>query len=316
MKFISEIFPGWSLDNNYGFSDLGKIIVLWHPSATVNTIFKSLQMITCEVSWPHCQDGIIISVIYGSNSAEERTELWAELAHLGSNPAVQAKPWLVMGDFNQTLDPSEHSKSTSFNIDKRTRDFRDCLLEAEIEDLNFRGNTFTWWNKRKSDPVAKKLDRVLVNNQWLVNFPYSLAVFGSQDFSDHAVASINLSPTAVEAKRPFKFYNYLLRNESFLPMVQDRWYSFNIIGSGMFIVSKKLKMLKRDIREFAKHNYSDLEKRTKEAHETLLILQDSMLADPTPFNADRELQAQLKWEELSKAEEEFYLQRSRVQWLG
>lgn len=74
-KFISEILPGWSYEDNYGFSELGKFWVVWKPSVKVNVIRKSLQMITCEVLLPDTRIWSVISVVYASNSKEERTTL-------------------------------------------------------------------------------------------------------------------------------------------------------------------------------------------------------------------------------------------------
>ena len=59
-KFVSDIFPGWLSDDNYGFSHLGKIWLVWHPSLRVSVISKSLQMITAEVTWPSAQTSSFI----------------------------------------------------------------------------------------------------------------------------------------------------------------------------------------------------------------------------------------------------------------
>ena len=193
-KFISDLFLGWSSTDNYGFSPIGKIWIIWHPSLSVTIISKSLQMITVEVRWPATQSTITISIIYASNDPVERTSLWTELSLLSSTYGLDAKPWIVLGDFNQIRDPSEHSTSTSLNIDKRIREFNQCLLDVNVEDLNYRGATFTWWNKRKSAHVAKKLDRCLANGEWSIEFPSSVAFFCSPDFSDHAVVAVTLEP--------------------------------------------------------------------------------------------------------------------------
>lgn len=87
------------------------------------------------------------------------------------------------------------------------RDFRDCLLETDLSDLNFRGLTFTWWNKQKRSPIAKKLDRVLVNDKWSVNHASDCAIFGAPEFSDHAPCSVSLSSQQNSLKKPLKFFN-------------------------------------------------------------------------------------------------------------
>lgn len=98
-------------------------------------------------------------------------------------------------------------------------------------------------------------------------------------------------------------------------MICYNWFSFNVVGSAMFRLSRKLKLLKKEIRAFSRMNYSGIEMRVKEAHEVLISQQAETLADPTPVNAALELEAQRKWLLLVKAEEKFYLQRSRVLWL-
>lgn len=229
-KFISDLFPGWSSTDNYGFSPIGRIWIIWHSSLSVTIISKSMQMITVEVRWPAAQSTSTISIIYASNDPADRTSLWTELSLLSSTYGLDAKPWIILGNFNQIRDPSEHSTSTSLNIDKRTREFNQCLLDVNVDDLNYRGATFTWWNKRKSAPVAKKLDRCLANSDWSIQFPSSVAFFGSPDFSDHAVVAVTLEPDRLKVKKPFRFYNYLTLNPEFLDMVPANRFSFNIAG--------------------------------------------------------------------------------------
>ncbi|KAG2314008.1 hypothetical protein Bca52824_017130 [Brassica carinata] len=190
-------------------------------------------------------------------------------------------PWIVLGDFNQTLHPEEHSKPSSLNIDAQTRLFREALLEADLADLTYKGPKFTWTNKSKTNLTAKKLDRVLVNDPWLSLIPDSIAVFGEPDFSEHAVCTVILKPSSVREKRPFRFYNFLLHNEQFLDYLTELWYSTNVTGSAMFTISMKLKLLKSDIRTFSRDNYSNLERRVEESHIRLLSAQQNLLLLPS-----------------------------------
>ena len=316
-KFVSQLFPGWSAEDNYGFSPLGKIWMVWHPSILVTIISKSLQMIFAEVTWPTTtQSKFFISVIYASNDPAMRTNLWAEITAIEAAHGLNGKPWMIVGDLNQIRDPSEHSQPPTLNMDKRIRELNQCLQDANLEDLNFRGTTFTWWNKRKSSPLAKKLDRSLVNDEWYNSFPSSVAFFGSPDFSDHAAISICLDPDRIRTRKPFQFYNYLLKSSDFLETVYASWFTFNVTGSAMFRVSRKLKLLKNIIREFSKQNYSGIEKKTALAHEKLLQAQAATLTTPSTANAATELKALEDWEDLSAAEAAFFFQRSRINWLA
>lgn len=282
----------------------------------INIISSSLQMITVEVTWPSIQSKFFISAVYASNVDEERNFLWSEITDLATSHGLDDKPWLILGDFNQIRSPTEHSKPASLNFDKRMRDFNQCLQSANLDDLNFRGNMFTWWNKRKNDPIAKKLDRSLVNEGWYFEFPSSVTYFGIPEFSDHVVISITLDPSTVKTKKPFRFYNFTTQSPVFLDMICNSWFSFNVTGSAMFRVSRKLKLLKKTIKDFSKQNYSGIEKRTALALEKLLERQNLMLASPSTTNAELELKAMQEWEELSNAETAFFFQRSRINWLA
>ncbi|XP_013650079.2 uncharacterized protein LOC106354634 [Brassica napus] len=273
-------------------------------------------MITVEVTWPSIQSKIIISAIYASNAIEDRIGLWKEIADLVSAHGLDSKPWLILGDFNQIRAPTEHSKPASLSMDKRMCDFNQCLLAASVDDLNYRGNTFTWWNKRKLDPIAKKLDQALVNEDWYFEFPSSVAYFGSPEFSDHAVVSITLDPFIDKIKKPFRFYNLIIKNPKFLDMICIAWFSMNVTGSAMYRVSRKLKLLTKTIKDFSRENYSGIEKRTAQALEKLVNVQNIMLASPSSGNAALEIQAIQEWEELSNAETAFFFQRSRINWLA
>lgn len=61
---------------------------------------------------------------------------------------------MVIGDFNQVLNLQEHSEAVNLNMDRNTAEFRDCLRTAELSDLVFKGNSFTWWNKSKTSPMV------------------------------------------------------------------------------------------------------------------------------------------------------------------
>lgn len=315
-KFINSLMPGWLFEDNYEYSDLGKIWILWDPCVKVSIISKSLQMVTCEVLLPNADVPMVVSFVYASNVEEVRSLLWDELVSISSSQAVAGKAWTVLGDFNQTLNPDEHSKSDGFRVNKATKDFRDCLSRASLQDLTFRGCSFTWWNKREADPIAKKLDRVLVNDAWAVSFPLSFGFFSEPDFSDHACATVNLAIGAPKQKKSFKFYTFLLQNQEFLLLIGFHWFSFNFVGSDMFRFSQKLMALKKIIREFSRNNYSGIEKRVQEAHDILIQRQGFFFSDPSTLNAGLVVEAERGWQVLALAEERFFKQRSTITWLG
>lgn len=240
--------------------------------------------------------------------------MWKELISLKDDLKIVNSPWIVLGDFNQTLHPEQRSRPMSLNIDAKMRLFRETLTEADLGDLAYKGSKFTWTNKIKTNLIAKNLDRVLVNDEWLSLFPDSVTSFGESAFSDHAVCRMILKPSLVREKRHFRFYNYLLHNEKFLEFLMELWYSVDATGYAVYIISRKLKMIKNGVRTLSRDNYSNLEKRAEEAHVILLSAQHSLLIAPSVINVIAESLAHKSWLVLAKEEERFLFQRSHINW--
>lgn len=306
-RFINSTFGGWSFCCNYEFAELGRIWVVWDPSVSLTIHSKSSQMITCSVKLPQSTSEIIISFVYGLNSKTGRQQLWEELKGIARDQIVFDKPWAVLGDFNQILNPDEKSNGST-RISRGISDFRDCVDYAGLFDLTIRGNN------QVASPIAKKLDRILINDHWLLKYPSAYAQFGDPDFSDHSPSCIVFGDR-VQTKKHFMVSNFLLHHPEFLPRVAIQWQSMFFPGSAMFSLSNKLKLLKNELRDINREYYSDLENRVSEAHSTLIECQNLLLAHPSHLLANREKESHKIWHTLALAEERFLQQRSRVKWL-
>ncbi|CAH2065463.1 unnamed protein product [Thlaspi arvense] len=142
-------------------------------------------------------------------------------------------------------------------------------VHAKFFDLPFIGCTFTWSNNHETGVVAKKLDRILVNDQWQLSFPNFVGVFGKPGISDHSPCCVFLDSLKPKPKRPFKFYTLLNQHPEFSELIK------------MLCVSKKLKELKSIIRHFSRENYLEIEKRVKESYADLLQCQQDLLTSPS-----------------------------------
>nr|XP_016432334.1 PREDICTED: uncharacterized protein LOC107758991 [Nicotiana tabacum] len=89
-----------------------------------------------------------ISIVYAKFTINEREELWDEMRNFVVSGAV---PWAVCGDFNTSTTEEEKKGGNHFNIRER-----------------YIGNNFTWCNndKKKYNKIWKRLDRLLINNEW------------------------------------------------------------------------------------------------------------------------------------------------------
>ena len=130
------------------------------------------------------------------------------------------------------------------------RHFQEAMTDCMMMDLPYTGALFTWWNKRVEDPIGKKLDRVLVNNEWLTQYPQSSAHFEAGGVSDHARSLIRTSGILNEARKPFRFFNYLADHQDFLPLVKEVWDTTEPLHhsrAALSLFHKKLKILKQPL---------------------------------------------------------------------
>ncbi|KAL0338567.1 UNVERIFIED_CONTAM: hypothetical protein Sangu_1378800 [Sesamum angustifolium] len=80
-------------------------------------------------------------------------------------------PWLVHGDFNTVVDMSEVCV-TSSDIRLAMQEFHSCIVNSGLITLPMQGCTFTSHNHTDNDrSLWKRLDRMLVNDVWLSQWP-------------------------------------------------------------------------------------------------------------------------------------------------
>ncbi|GKD87619.1 RNA-directed DNA polymerase, eukaryota, reverse transcriptase zinc-binding domain protein [Tanacetum coccineum] len=104
---------------------------------------------------------IFCSFIYAHNRYTQRRILWRGLSQ--NKYYVRNRPWCLMGDFNAALFLDD-STSGSSSIDISMREFKECVDDIEVLDVQKSSLMFTWSQKPKGrNGILKKLDRVMSN---------------------------------------------------------------------------------------------------------------------------------------------------------
>ncbi|KAJ9535399.1 hypothetical protein OSB04_un001489 [Centaurea solstitialis] len=312
-----EIFGNWSwVSNNSVCEGRTRIIIGWDSSKInldVVAIFPQvIHVHICEIDskrWFHC------SFIYAANDVVSRRDLWDRLLlHKG---VVKSEPWILMGDFNVGLNPGDSSRGSS-KVSRGMQDFRDCVNDLEMEDINQKGLMFTWVQKPMSDVggtgLLKKLDRVLGNLFFMEAFPSAFASFLPWNLSDHSPVILLVPNLTPFKQRPFKFLNFWTENPNFLPLVDDAWVAY-IKGCCMFSLVSKMKIVKKGLRKLHKEHGDVFEKVRNLRLEVDQVQRD---IDCDPENGDLRVEGAVFLKSLKDAlfdEECFLRQRSKVQWL-
>lgn len=125
--------------------------------------------------------------VHATDFLNDRKMLWDDLKNHKDSAIFRNKPWTVYGDFNEILKGEEHS-GYDMNplVPIGMRDFQEMVRDCSLIDMQFHGPLFTWSNKRDDEElICKKLDRVLVNDSWLLEYSQSYGVFEAGGCSDH-----------------------------------------------------------------------------------------------------------------------------------
>ncbi|KAK2658720.1 hypothetical protein Ddye_005253 [Dipteronia dyeriana] len=272
---VNSVFKNWDILDNYSSHDLGRIWVGWDPRILkISKISETDQIIHCLACILDSNDQFNISFVYGSNDERARRALWDNMCvfqHGGT-------PWIVVGDFNVSRRVQE-SVGGSSKISVALEEFDNCLQSVELDDLRFSGFLHTWCNKRSNGCIFKKLDRVLVNKEWMAKFEHSEAFFLPPSISDHNPNLVKLGLQGNKKNCPFEFFNFLTDREDFLLLVESCWQE-NFHGNMQFQLCSKLRNLKKALKSLNKNTVGDVTVKSIEAKAALVECQRNLDLQP------------------------------------
>ncbi|KAL0292806.1 UNVERIFIED_CONTAM: hypothetical protein Sradi_6971300 [Sesamum radiatum] len=221
--------------------DRGRIWLAWNAMEIgVDVLRVEAQFIHCALFNKRTSTKCLISVVYGDCEAVRRRSLWESLLSISEDTVDD--PWCVLGDFNAIVDPSE-SCGRVVEPNSAMAEFSDFITDAALVHLPFQGCPYTWHNCSEGiRSLWRRLDRVLVNEVWLLKWPrtsYLSALPSTSDHSPIVLRSDECRPT----KGIFRFDNFLTKQPGFLNAVRGVW-QHSIHGNRMYGVTCKLKALK------------------------------------------------------------------------
>lgn len=83
------------------------------------------------------------------------------------------------------------------------------------------GDLFTWTNKQQpATRVCSKIDRVLINDEWIRVWPEAITLFHNELFSDHKCAIVQWTTPGVPLRKPFKYCNMWASSVRFRTIVE------------------------------------------------------------------------------------------------
>nr|GEV39691.1 RNA-directed DNA polymerase, eukaryota, reverse transcriptase zinc-binding domain protein [Tanacetum cinerariifolium] len=199
-----------------------RIILGWnHNEVDVAVINQDDQCIHTGVWFKRECKELFCSFVYAHNRYTQQRAFWQYLCL--HKVYVRDRPWCLLGDFNSALF-LEDSTTGSSGIDISMREFKDCVAEIEVMDVQRSGLQFTWSQKPKGkDGILKKIDRIMANMEFNDVSMGAHAIFKPYHISDHSPSVLNIPTLAKQTPHLFKFYNVVTRNDRFKDKAKIDW---------------------------------------------------------------------------------------------
>ncbi|KAG2313013.1 hypothetical protein Bca52824_024570 [Brassica carinata] len=277
----------------------GGLSLLWDDETDITILESSPNLIDVRIVYKGTSS--FVSFVYGAPATENRASFWNKLGVVGQG---RDDPWLLTGDFNDILNNAEKvggpiRPEGSFSA------FRSFVTQNGLWDLKHSGEHLSWRGNRHTHFIRSRLDRAMGNCSWAEAYPMGRCRYLRFEGSDHRPLMTYFNGEKPKRRGMFRFNRALTEQEEVTGIIDEAWNA-----SPLDSVILKLNKCRRSIILWAKEQQSQSNLIIKQTQEAL----ERALSDPFPDTCLIEsLNSDLRKAYL--AEEQFWLQRSRIQWL-
>lgn len=249
-----------------------------------------------------------LSNVYGPSHAAGKLAFITWFINLDTS---EFDEWIIAGDFNLYRSMKDRNKPGDDPRDMNL--FNDFISYLELVDIPFSGRTFTWSNMQ-NDPLLIKLDWVLCNANWSLQYPSTSGQPLSKPISDHVPYVISFG-SSIPKSCVFIFENFQADHADFLKVVQLYWNSTAYYSNAARTLSAKFKQTRLGLKQWRKsfQNHS----RLLHNSEWVLLLLDG-LEEQRPLSTLEAVLRGLVKDHIAKlleAKRLYWKQRNTVRWV-
>lgn len=287
-----------------GFS--GGIWMFWRSNQVTVTAFEEhSQHLTVKIS-KLGETPWLFSAIYASPDSGRRRELWRKLEEVKDN---FNGPWLLAGDFNETMSIEERNGANGSEMQRRCRAFSDWVNSNGLLDLGSSGPDHTWFVGDSQETFkSAKLDRGLANDSWRLRFEEAAVRVLPKVSSDHCPILISTNGFAPIPRvlKPFRFQAAWLSQESFEEFILSNWSQEAPLVPFLKEFAKKLNL-------WSKEKFYNIFRKKSELWARLEGIQRTLAAGGPRYLLKLEKTLKKEMEVVLKQEETLWFQKSRME---
>jgi len=166
------------------------------------------------------------------------------------------QPWVLIGDLNEILLPSEQHGSV-FSQTRASR-FGNMLDKCGFMDLNYFGSKFTW-NRHcvGGRSLSKRLDRGVCDHEWRMSFQEATMEHLVRRHSNHNPLLLRCNQVSNRGHRPFRFQAAWCTHTNYSNAVLNAWNK----GNGSVVAS--LQNVEKGSLTFNEEHFGNIFRRKK-----------------------------------------------------
>lgn len=302
---------GWAAMDAEGSS--GGILSIWNDNifSLTSSWFTRGVLITNGFLREDGQQVCVLN-IYAPCSASEKKRLWDVVTNIISQQS--SRYICVAGDFNAIRFESGRVGRGALIDHREISTFDNFIVQANLVEIPLIGRTFTWY--RKDGSCKSKLDRMLVNEDWLNTWPHYVIKSSGRTLSDNCPIFMEASVQDWGPK-PFRFINSWTTHPNFIHFINIKWNEYRVEGWAGFRLKEKLKLMKADLREWNKSVFGIIEKQIESTRLDVEAL--DKVDDTFGLETEEIIRRNKCTAELTRAMiwwDSFMSQKARIKWLN
>ncbi|XP_050365473.1 uncharacterized protein LOC126784002 [Argentina anserina] len=286
----------------------GGLCLWWNQDYTVVISDFSKNFVDTLITDPAIGQEFRVTWMYGPPYYEEKQEFWSKWYSSDQRNNI---PWLVVGDLNEMMCSDEKDGGAAW-IPSRHKFLGNFVDSNGLMDIGFKGQNFTWERKENGTVVLQeRLDRALINNDWLLRWPDTNLTHLSRLGSDHNPLLLATDCGKKRWRPNFKFESSWADDPDAEHIIEGCWSN----GPGRapnLSWEINLKRCRSSLTKWSRKKFPICNRMViKEYLEEL----DDLQTNKSISSTDRQAEISSKINEIWGREEQYWKQRSRIQWL-
>ncbi|KAK4275772.1 hypothetical protein QN277_018800 [Acacia crassicarpa] len=287
----------------------GGLVAVWKSDQLGVTVLRRDRQFLHFLCSIADSPSFFLTAVYSHPLPHLKHSLWEELRMLFQ---IIADPWIIAGDFNDIVHPSERVGGSAPNL-SRINKFLDRINACHLTDAGFFGSRFTWRGPciANASRLFERLDRAFINTPFLISFKgFRVRLLNRLKYSDHNLISLCFETVERSGNpvRPFCFEAMWLQHEGYNAFLAANWESQSDFNQA-------LTSFQGSIVEWNREVFGMIENRKRRIMARLSSIQNASAYPFSRYLCSLEVELQNELQKILSLEEIKWFQKSRDIWI-